>query len=115
MADKTKDIESLMHEKRTFKHSRKDAWINDPKEYEALYRHSMEDPEGFWGKRAEELIHWDRKWDKVLEYDFFKPEINWFLGGNISGTGIKQKNCRNKNYSSHFDPLYLFIDLMFVT
>ncbi|MGQ9744501.1 MAG: acetate--CoA ligase [Dissulfurimicrobium sp.] len=84
MADKTKDIESLMHEKRVFKHSRKDAWINDIQEYEAIYRHSMEDLEGFWAKRAEELIHWDRKWDKVLDYDFFKPEISWFVGGKLN-------------------------------
>jgi acetyl-CoA synthetase len=25
------------------------------KEYEALYQRSLEDPEGFWGERAEEL------------------------------------------------------------
>ncbi|MGW8251155.1 MAG: acetyl-coenzyme A synthetase N-terminal domain-containing protein, partial [Anaerolineales bacterium] len=36
------------------------------KDYEALYKHSIEDPQGFWAERAEEL-EWYKKWDKVLD------------------------------------------------
>jgi acetyl-CoA synthetase len=53
-------------------------------EYKQAYAHSMEDPEGFWAKRAEELVTWDKKWDKVLEYDLSVPEVKWFLGGKLN-------------------------------
>ncbi len=56
------------------------AWVKD---YESLYKRSVEDREGFWSEVAEEL-HWFKKWDKVLEWDF--PYAKWFVGGktNIS-------------------------------
>ena len=53
-------------------------------EYHAIYKRSMEDPEGYWGERAEEFVTWDKKWDKVLEWDFTNPEINWFEGGKLN-------------------------------
>jgi len=30
---------------------------------------------------AEQNLTWFKKWDKVLEYNFDKPEIKWFQGG----------------------------------
>jgi acetyl-CoA synthetase len=53
-------------------------------EYKKAYAHSMEDPEGFWAERAEELVTWDKKWDKVLECDLSIPEVKWFLGGKLN-------------------------------
>ncbi|MFL6655705.1 MAG: AMP-binding protein, partial [Sulfurifustis sp.] len=47
--------------------------------YEALYLRSLKDPEGFWGEAAEG-IHWERKWDRVLD-DSRKPFYRWFSGG----------------------------------
>jgi acetyl-CoA synthetase len=35
-------------------------------------------------ERAEELVTRDKKWDKVLEWDFDKPEIKWFDGGKLN-------------------------------
>ena len=43
------------------------------KEYEQLYKRSVDDPEKFWGEMAEKNLTWSKKWDKVLEYDFHKP------------------------------------------
>jgi acetyl-CoA synthetase len=54
------------------------------KEYEKLYKKSISDPEDFWGKMAEENLSWYKKWDNVLEYDFEKPEIKWFQGGQLN-------------------------------
>lgn len=51
-------------------------------EYEMLYRQSLEDPEAFWGERAEEL-EWFRKWDKVLD-DSNAPFFKWFVGGQTN-------------------------------
>jgi propionyl-CoA synthetase len=51
-------------------------------EYDKAYRKSIEDPEGFWAKAAEDC-HWFRKWDKVLD-DSNKPFYRWFPGGLIN-------------------------------
>jgi len=60
------------------------AHVKSMDEYKAAYQRSMDDPEGFWAERAEELVTWDKKWDKVLEYDFDKPQIEWFKGGKLN-------------------------------
>ncbi len=52
------------------------------KEYEALYKQSLEDPEGFWAERAEEL-EWYEKWDEVLD-DSDAPFFKWFVGGKTN-------------------------------
>ena len=80
-------IESLMSEGRLFQppSAGKDkAFVKSMEEYEAHYKRSMDDPEGFWADRAEELITWDKKWDKVLDADLHKPEINWFVNGKLN-------------------------------
>ena len=48
--------------------------INTFREYKAKYEQSVKDPEGFWAEVAEHF-HWQKKWDKVLDCDFDKPEI----------------------------------------
>jgi acetyl-CoA synthetase len=52
------------------------------KEYEEVYKRSLEDPEGFWGERAEEL-EWFQKWDKVFD-DSDAPFYKWFVGGKTN-------------------------------
>lgn len=53
-----------------------------PNGYAAVYRRSLEDPDGFWGEAAEDL-HWERRWDKVLD-DSNKPFYRWFSGGVLN-------------------------------
>lgn len=50
--------------------------------YKNTYKLSMDDPQGFWGKAAEELI-WDKKWDQVLD-DSNAPFYHWFNGGMLN-------------------------------
>ena len=52
------------------------------KEYEDLYRFSIENPQSFWAERAEEL-EWYQKWDKVLD-DSNPPFFKWFVGGKTN-------------------------------
>ena len=47
--------------------------------YDDVYRHSLADPDGFWGRVAEEL-YWYQKWDRVLD-DSNPPFFRWFVGG----------------------------------
>ncbi len=50
--------------------------------YEEFYRRSIDDPEEFWAEVAEE-IHWERRWDRVLD-DSNKPFYRWFAGGRLN-------------------------------
>ncbi len=51
-------------------------------DFNATYRLSLEDPEGFWGEAAED-IHWYKKWDRVLD-DSNPPFYKWFSGGQLN-------------------------------
>ncbi len=87
MADDS--IQVLSTEKRTFPPSKefsKHAHIKSMKEYEQLYKRSVDDPEKFWAEMAEKNLTWYKKWDKVLEYDFMKPSIKWFSGGKLNAS-----------------------------
>ncbi len=63
------------------------------KEYEQLYRKSVDSPEKFWGEMAEKNLTWFKKWDKVLDYDFHKPYIKWFTGGKLNAS----VNCLDRH------------------
>jgi acetyl-CoA synthetase len=52
------------------------------KDYDCLYKMSIEDRETFWEKEAGKLT-WYKKWDKVLD-DSKKPFYKWFTGGKIN-------------------------------
>jgi len=80
-------IEVLSTEGRTFPPSQQfseKAHIKSMAEYEQLYRKSIEEPEKFWAEMAEQNLTWFKKWDQVLDYDFHKPYIKWFIGGKLN-------------------------------
>src|SRR5271157_650549 len=82
-------IEVLLAEKRTFPPSPEfsnNAHIKSIEEYERIYKKSVDDPEGFWGEMAEKQLTWFKKWDKVLDWSFEKPEIKWFSGGKLNAS-----------------------------
>jgi len=54
-------------------------------EYETAYAKSIHDPETFWGDIAEHFL-WRKKWDKVLEWNFTEPKIEWFKGAKLNIT-----------------------------
>ncbi len=56
----------------------------DPDTYQQMYERSVRDPEGFWAEHAEKQVEWFQKWDKVLEWDFYKADIKWFLNGKLN-------------------------------
>ncbi len=61
-------------------------------DYEKQYQQSVSNPETFWADVAGDF-HWRKKWDKVLEWDFHKPEVKWFLGGKLNIT----ENCLDRH------------------
>ncbi|WP_415713615.1 acetate--CoA ligase [Maridesulfovibrio sp.] len=91
-------IESLSKENRLFNPPADfpGACVNGLEEYKAIYDRSINDMEGFWAERAEELLTWDKKWDNVLDYDFDKPEIKWFEGGKLNASA----NCLDRHIAN---------------
>ena len=61
-------------------------------QYDEMYAHSLNDPEGFWAEIAEDFV-WKKKWNKVLEWDFHKPDVKWFIGGTLNIT----ENCIDRH------------------
>ncbi|MFZ9503426.1 MAG: acetate--CoA ligase [Cyclobacteriaceae bacterium] len=60
--------------------------------YNEAYADSINDPEKFWTEVAR-TFQWHRDWDKVLEWDFKKPEVKWFQGGKLNIT----ENCIDRH------------------
>jgi len=50
--------------------------------YQASYRRSLDDPEGFWGDAAG-AVDWYKPWDKVLD-DSDAPFYHWFRGAELN-------------------------------
>jgi acetyl-CoA synthetase len=49
------------------------------------YQKSLQEPEAYWSRIAETFF-WRKKWDKVVEWDFEKPEVKWFINGKLNIT-----------------------------
>ena len=67
-------------------------------EYTAAYNASVDNPEKFWGSVAENFL-WKKKWDKVLEWNFKQPSVEWFKGGRLNIT----ENCIDRHLKTKGD------------
>jgi acetyl-CoA synthetase len=63
--------------------------------YRAAYQKSIQDPEGFWADIADNFT-WQKKWDKVLDWNFKEPKIEWFKGGQLNIT----ENCLDRHLAT---------------
>lgn len=61
-------------------------------EYHKQYHESITNPDGFWANIAENFT-WRKKWDKVLEWNFKEPKIEWFKGAKLNIT----ENCIDRH------------------
>jgi propionyl-CoA synthetase len=50
--------------------------------YDSVYTRWLNNPENFWAEAAE-AVHWDKKWDRVLD-DSRPPFYRWFPGGLLN-------------------------------
>jgi acetyl-CoA synthetase len=60
--------------------------------YQEAYKKSVEDPEGFWGDIASHF-QWKKPWDKVLDWNFKEPSVQWFKGAQLNIT----ENCIDRH------------------
>jgi acetyl-CoA synthetase len=70
--------------------------IKNYRDYEIAYQKSIDNPDLFWAEIAEHF-HWRKKWNKVLEWDFEKPDIKWFLGAKLNIT----ENCIDRHLENN--------------
>ena len=67
-------------------------------EYNKLYKESVESPESFWTDVAESF-NWNKKWSKVVDFDFSKPSFKWFKDAKLNIT----ENCLDRHVETHPD------------
>src|SRR5260221_5417377 len=72
--------------------------IKSYEEYKEAYKKSIEDPGGYWGDVAQNF-QWRKKWDKVLEWNFKEPRIEWFKGAKLNIT----ENCIDRHLATMGD------------
>ncbi|MGC9324706.1 MAG: acetate--CoA ligase [Desulfomonilia bacterium] len=78
---------------------REKAYIKSKKEYEKMYKESLEKPDVFWAKEAERL-DWFKKWDKVTDWSFKdNVYVKFFEGGklNVSYNCLDRHLATKKN------------------
>lgn len=90
-------IESHLQEERVFIPSSEfsaKARISSLAQYKKLYRQSIQQPDVFWNKEANELS-WRKPWSKVL--DWKAPFAKWFVGAKLNVA----ENCVDRHARSH--------------
>ncbi|MBM3922984.1 MAG: acetate--CoA ligase [Sphingomonadales bacterium] len=72
--------------------------IKTQAQYHQEYKRSVEDPEGFWSEIADHFV-WQKKWDRLLDWNFTEPRINWFSGAQLNIT----ENCLDRHLKDKAD------------
>ena len=67
-------------------------------QYVAACQAAAQDPEAFWSGVAEHF-RWKRKWDKVLDWNFEEPRVEWFKGAQLNIT----ENCLDRHLDTRGD------------
>jgi acetyl-CoA synthetase len=72
--------------------------INSLGGYIHEYQKSVNTPEKFWAEIADNF-YWRKKWDKVLEWNFEEPRVEWFKNAKFNIT----ENIFERNLFTHAD------------
>ena len=76
----------------------KSALIDDAK-YQAMYKQSLDDPEGFWAEQGKR-IHWIKPYTKIKDVSYEGDvQIRWFYDGKLNASA----NCLDRHLSSRGD------------
>ena len=77
-------IQSMLIENRVFpppEDFARQAHVKNIEQYQQLWNHAKDDPEGFWAEQAK-IIDWSQPWSKVLQWN--PPEVKWFVGAKTN-------------------------------
>ncbi len=72
--------------------------INNLEKYFKAYRKSVEKPDKFWSKIAQQF-EWQKEWDKVVSFDMHEAQFSWFSGANLNIT----ENCIDRHLEERGD------------
>ena len=72
--------------------------IKSIEQYHADYDKSIHEPEAFWGDIANTFT-WQKPWEKVIDWNFTEPRIEWFKGGVLNIT----ENCLDRHLADKAD------------
>ena len=72
--------------------------IRSLQQYHEAYQKSVSDPEGFWADIASHFS-WRKPWEKVLDWNFREPQVQWFIGGKLNIT----ENCLDRHLETKGD------------
>jgi acetyl-CoA synthetase len=64
-------------------------------QYQKAYAQSVQDPEAFWAEIADNFT-WQKRWDKVLAWNFKEPRVEWFKGAQLNIT----ENCLDRHLAT---------------
>ena len=67
--------------------------LDSLKKYQEAKKQAKEQPEQFWENIAKHYFEWKKPFRNVLEYDFHKPFVKWFLDGQLNIT----ENCVDRH------------------
>ncbi|CCD22282.1 uncharacterized protein NDAI_0A01240 [Naumovozyma dairenensis CBS 421] len=62
------------------------SYINDMDHYRQLYDQSINDPEKFFGEKANEFLAWDKPFTKVKSGSLEHGDAAWFLNGELNAS-----------------------------
>ena len=77
------------------------AWIDEQK-YQAMYKRSVEDPNGFWGEHGKRL-DWIKPYTKVKNSTFAAPDVSikWYEDGTLNVSA----NCIDRHLARRGDQI----------
>ncbi len=81
----------------------REAWIDNDK-YQAMYKQSIEDPEGFWSEQGKR-IDWIKPYTKIKDVNFHAPDVHikWFYDGTLNVSA----NCLDRHLATRGDQVAL--------
>ncbi len=89
---------------------RKTAYIKSYDEYQKMWRESLDNPDAFWSKVAEEYVTWFKKWDKVVDSKYGKTAddlyVRWFTNAKLNIS----YNCLDRHLEKRGDQVALIFE-----
>ena len=71
--------------------------IISEEDFNTEYQESINNPESFWQKKAEETLDWFSNWDVVAASDLEAGEVAWFKTGKLNACF----NCVDRHLETH--------------
>jgi acetyl-CoA synthetase len=71
--------------------------IISEEDFNSEYQESINNPESFWQKKAEETLDWFSNWDEVAASDLEVGEVAWFKTGKLNACF----NCVDRHLETH--------------